>query len=601
MADGEEPKSGFEQGKVHSHGDPLWEDFPPAAGCVLEFEGPGLVWCALLCTELRNLPTGDVLCVGRFLGAGTDHARKLYGGLINRKNQPVHFCRHNPCDLGDEAVLGGVAAHSLRGRYWRPAEFPGEYLQQWGGTVLKEYIAKGVVKTRRKPPEVPGPASGEREERKGRRKREPVLPDLLEEPWSKEPRKKKPRKEKGGPGEDKDLGRVAILREKLKALRGQMDGAGTANQAEIIDVGSSDGGLSDLGDSDYAVVPKSLNTGDQMNPRLSHLGVGQVAVKSEDTKGGIMKKRKRSLRKKKAMAEKVKTSSQLLAMAEQREACRKEDSKKKKGRRSGSSKAKAVVKLLKGRKKTRKGSDPSDDGSSSEEGSTSEESSSESEPLAPLLKRSRKSPGKVLKLLVDHAQEALDQSALVETADGSAVTGGVKMATYFNLLIRPYHPTTSRDMKELHHLAICLDELRSGRLGSLGDSLASRFLAIHSAVNEGGWKAAQFLELHPLEPTQSAPTSLLLQARKHAHVVAKSHGGENVSRWQRPGGGSWQRQDYSEKGKGKGGKGKDSKGKGSKGQSSNWWQGGWSDRQNWWDKEKDKKGKDGEEKKKPEK
>ena len=48
-------------------------------------------------------------------------------------------------------------------------------------------------------------------------------------------------------------------------------------------------------------------------------------------------------------------------------------------------------------------------------------------------------------------------------------------------------------------LAICLDELRGGDLGKLGDSLASRFLAIHTAVNEGNWRSAQYLELLPAD------------------------------------------------------------------------------------------------------
>jgi len=94
-------------------------------------------------------------------------------------------------------------------------------------------------------------------------------------------------------------------------------------------------------------------------------------------------------------------------------------------------------------------------------------------------------------MLVDHS--------LVSTG-GGRMTARVKLTSYFNLVIRPYHQSSSRDMKELHHLAVALDELRGGQLGQLGDSLAARFLATHTAVNEGHWRSAQFLEIHPLEP-----------------------------------------------------------------------------------------------------
>lgn len=613
MAEGAEEEEKIEEGKVYSVGDPAWKNFPPKEGCVVEFEALGedgdeetrLVWCAMLCLELRGLPTGDFLCAGRFLGAESDAARKRFGNLINRRGQVVHFCPKNPCDLDDEQVLDGVAAHSKRGRFWPADKFPAEYLLSWGNQVLKEYVETGKIKRRTKgqegpsEPEEPAAERSERKDEKKKKKRK-------EPPGEKDPEKPKggerPRRKKRPEKEDQDLGMVSSLRAKLRGLRQRMDGGNHSSSRDVVAVESSEDGSSDHQDYTSALVESALNTGEMMNPRLSRMDFGHRSVKLEDTRGGTLRKMKDRSKKVLATGDQRRTSGQLLAIAEQREAAQQESRRKKKDRRSGSSRAKAVVRLLKGKRKKKKDEDPSDDGGSSDGSSSSEESSSESEPLAPLLRRSRKSPGKVLKLLVEHAQQALDQSALVETSESNPVTGGVKMATYFNLLIRPYHPTTSRDMKELHHLAICLDELRSGRLGMLGDSLASRFLAIHSAVNEGGWKAAQFLELHPLEPTASAPTSLLLQARKHANVVAKSQGNEGYNRWQRPGG-QWQRQEDQEKGKGKGGKGKGKKGRGWKGQGSQWWQGSgnWENKDSWWGKEKERKGRKEEEAKKAEK
>lgn len=152
-------------------------------------------------------------------------------------------------------------------------------------------------------------------------------------------------------------------------------------------------------------------------------------------------------------------------------------------------------------------------------------------------------------------------------------------------------------MKELHYLSICMDELRSGKLGALGDSLASRFLAVHSAVNEGGWKTAQHLELHPLEGAQSAPTPLLLQARRRSKLVAKSQGKEeNDKGWKGYYNRDWKRDSWEEpKGKGKGGKGKGKgRGKGGKGKQDGWqrWHDGGGDKDNWWEKNKEKGGKD---------
>lgn len=98
---------------------------------------------------------------------------------------------------------------------------------------------------------------------------------------------------------------------------------------------------------------------------------------------------------------------------------------------------------------------------------------------------------------------------------------------------------------------------------------------MHSAVNEGGWRTAQHLELHPLEGAQSAPTPLLLQARRHSKLVAKSQGREDQERgWKRDGRqGGWQ---Y-------------------------WNQGGGGDKNDWWDKNKEKPGKDDSKEKKGDK
>ena len=157
-------------------------------------------------------------------------------------------------------------------------------------------------------------------------------------------------------------------------------------------------------------------------------------------------------------------------------------------------------------------------------------------------------------MLVRHAQEQLDKGAVMDEENGAAsVVAGIKIATYFGLLIRPYFPQGNPLLRELYSLAQAIDLLRQGRLPEAGDALAARFIAVHTALSEGGWQTAAQLELHPLEPVQSASTATMLMAQKHRRLVQKSQG-LTPGRW-------W----YSGKGKGQGGQEKGKKGDGGKG------------------------------------
>ena len=137
-------------------------------------------------------------------------------------------------------------------------------------------------------------------------------------------------------------------------------------------------------------------------------------------------------------------------------------------------------------------------------------------------------------------------------------------------MIRPYHAANSPLVRELYALAQAIDLLRSGRLPETADALASRFIAVHTALADGGGQVASTLELYPLEPVQAANTATLLQAQKHRRLIQKSQG-ITPSRWYGPGNGKGKNGSWSEKGK-KGdspkGRGK-GKGKGSK-QDSSW-------------------------------
>ena len=215
----------------------------------------------------------------------------------------------------------------------------------------------------------------------------------------------------------------------------------------------------------------------------------------------------------------------------------------------------------------------SSSGSSDSSESSSTGSSGESAYLPPLRRRSEKRPGSVLKLLLEQVESQLSELQGAET-HSAVLLGGTKLLTFYHLLLRGNGvQTSSRDGRELYLIAILLDLLRSGQLERLADGLAARFLALQTAVMDGGWHAARHLEI--FTPDQATPggASVTLAARKHARTLEKVKGSE--SRRDTGRGGQWNRQwspwqwprteeaGGQENGKGKGKKGKVKQGKGS--------------------------------------
>eukprot|EP00435_Cladocopium_sp_Y103_P049693 s2122_g15.t1 len=451
---------------------------------------------------------------------------KVLSSLLNRKQQPLHLCRDAPCSYAAEEGL----VHAVAAAWWDASTFDAAYMKPWGRMVIKEYLNPAEEE-----PHIATPRGPRR--------------SALKRPAGKSVR---PRAGPSGDGHGTGDARKDGSREKLKRLRGD-GGASKKPDGGPIFIPSSEGSAGN-GESDSAEDEEESAHSEGPNRPRTSLNVTDL-VKREES--GEEKTKKARVRKKKK--EKGKTTKdpglQLLAQAAQVREARKERSSEKRSSsksRSGPARVKELVRALakgvsgkkarsskRGTKKNKEEGEPSSSGGSSdgsEEGEDGSETSS-SEMLAPLQKKSSKKPGTVLKMLIQHAKQVLDQTAVVETGATIDVTAGVKMTSYFNLMIRPYHPANAL-MKELHHLSVCLDELRSGELGKLGDSLASRFLALHTAANEGSWRAAQFLEIHPLEPTSGAPASLLLEARKHGKLVTKAQGLED---WRRPqqDGASW--------------------------------------------------------------
>ena len=621
MADEEtrEGETRVQEGSLVCLGEEGWPHFRVNVGEVLEFsvdkKDGGMdfpIKAAMIVTEARD-SGGQIGYFGRFIGSEDAGKNKELGNTINHRDRGVHMCQLDPCD----GLEGTWAAHATRARWWRMTKFPRDYLKAWGVAVLDEGISIGYPGEGINPPQKPRSRGGVAAPKKTPEDRgRPKKPN----PGKKRPAARAPRVDPGGLGgpAGRDPTREA-LRAKLNDLKKRLVGDSRDFTEDIIEVAESEEDGEPSEDFASAVEKKemkkvALGTRSNLNPAESRLALRDLDDPA-DTKGSILrrsskvkkeKKQKRSLGLRKGQGRR----SSLLAVAEQREeeSRRRRVSQKKKQGRSRSTRAKALVQLLSERKKRGKmrdgGSSPSSSGSSTDGDSEDEESSSESEVTAPLKKRSLKHPGSILKMLVSHATEALDQSAVVEMDNTSAITGGMKMATYFNLLVRPNFNQGSRDLKEMHLLAICIDQLRSGQLKPLADSLSARFVALHCAAVEGSWSAARHLELHPLEPVQSAPTEVLLRARKHAKLIQKSHGVEDHP-YRSKGGGPWNSWkgggDWNDggKGKGKGGKGKG--GAKGKGKGGGWKQNEWSNwsekNRDWWKDQKDGKDHKGEKEK----
>ena len=88
---------------------------------------------------------------------------------------------------------------------------------------------------------------------------------------------------------------------------------------------------------------------------------------------------------------------------------------------------------------------------------------------APLRRRSQRRPGSVLQMLVAHVKSQLDQTSKVDVGANAAVdaTQGIRLASYFAIVVRPTLGTALAVTREMHHLANALDLLRQGELSRL--------------------------------------------------------------------------------------------------------------------------------------
>ena len=598
------PSTGFgvEQGVDIQLDLPTWIAFAPQPEMVLEacLEGSSLPmvfyeeWVAVLVDEVDVDPGGGFIIRGRLLGTEDPSRLEEVGNLV--ESDGIHFCGDQPCPHPNPNAL-----HVTRVRGWTMVDFSADYMTAKGKALLKNEVNKLLGGPGRRPrgkePKAkekaekgkPGAKNAPRKAVKAETKkaakaapkvrgRKPTPPPhgIIEIP-SEEELEEEEEPPAGGGGVTSEM--KATLKETLRRTKERMVSGGLGRFSQGM---RNLGAGRDPGASGCAVAVSPMTTGSHLAPGVAT----PLPLKGlEGTNGGALTNLK-----KKRKADKD-PGTALVAQAVKVAEAGKQEKKRRKKR----DQAERLVELLRGKKdkkekkkkKKKQRMKPDPDGSDGDgegdygggssdssyygEGS---ESGSDSDLSfeAPLRRKAVKEPGSVMKLLIKHAQEQMDRGQVIDqVASRGDLTSGIKISTYFALLIRPYYSNNSPLLRELYALSQTIDQLRSGQLLQTADSLASRFIAVHTAMSEGGWSTASQLEMFPLEPIQSAGTAAMLAAQKHKKLVAKSQGNYyQPQQWWSSGG----------KGKGsqKGEKGKkgEAKGKGKQktkgGRDHQWWQ-----------------------------
>eukprot|EP00435_Cladocopium_sp_Y103_P061842 s163_g23.t1 len=560
---------GVEEGQDVRVGDPGWTLVTIPVGSILEVSLQGCSiglgtddWFALLVTEVIPVGADGTRVGGKVLGCESEsHLAELVGALTSGY---VHLCSEDPCAANEAEDL----VHATCIRLWRLATFEANYLSK-GGKALLTKSKNAALREATKAPR--GTSAGPKRKPAGKVSTKRTRPADTAIEISE--------------GEEADSGERAepnvshaALRGLLKETRERILGGGEKRRRTTGE--ASSGGAGD-GRSSAALGENRLVAGTALRP--GHMTPLSLAQSEGTNEGGVRKLKKR-------LETRSDARSQLLAQALQagdlRESEMKNRREKSNDRQLQKLKEMLEDQLKQKKKKSRRRSrgrsrrrrddsrssgrrmKPDPDGGPGDSGSGGSSTSSRSsrrrrrrrdrsesdsdlsyEP--PLRRKATKSPGSVLEMLVKHAQDQMDRGALLEGEGASAgATSGIKIGSYFALLIRPYYSHNSPLVRELYALAQAIDLLRAGRLPETGDALASRFIAVHTALGDGGWQTASQLELFPLEPVQSATVSTMLQAQRHRRLVQKSQG-YVPSRWTGSGAGKGKpnSNSWSEKGK----------------------------------------------------
>lgn len=517
----------FTEGVEVSIDDPEWSTILPIPGQIIEvlisgsdiplidFEAHAMFFIKEVGTELDG---SHVLHV-RLLGCDNEDVGEKLDERFGEGVGRLHLCLSRPCVTSRELY----ATHITKFRLWTVAGARRcEYYRRGAATLIKE------LQKELQPPKRAGP------------KKPPGAGKPTGAGKSPRTRTREPRSTEGKGKED-----VAELRLKLRKKLAGLRDDGKKKRQEREDEGSPPGEEAeeiDSSEESYAPSPGELRTG-------SLLGGPPLPPALADAEAGQARRIHREASKGSSTGD---WSVQLLRKAAQVAEHQKKKRKKKKGghHQSGQEAVRELAKILTkvGSKKKRKkkgGEDPPGPTSSSSEDSRStskgEKEDSDSDLEAPMKKKSRDRPGSVLALLVNHIRNVMEQGALADVPGRlPQITGGVKVASYFALHIKPHFGQFQRELREMFSLAATLDLLRSGDMARVGDSLSARFIALHQFMIDQGWSTARHMELHSMDDGQAAGAAMVLASRKHSRLVDKVQGK------------GWSNASWGTKGKGKG-------------------------------------------------
>lgn len=541
-----------------------WLEFDPKVGTILEVDAtstdlafpPGL-WLPFVVMGVSLEDDATMLIEAKFVGSEEADVNKEMSKTFNKRKSYLHLCGGKPCLSSTE----GVGLHVTRFRVFSVEGYKRDFLTPSMVRQMKKWA--GVTAADPAPEFPPQP---------------PRRSALAKPKGSKGP------KEGGGGDGTKEVSRLSS---RLSELRHRLHAArpGTGGQVEAPDAAGDVEELNSSTEDASGLESTALDTGTELGPALTR-GPWDSFVKATTKRKASKQSRKIQQKdhghrsggredRKIQLAISDGSSRGMhsqLAIKAAAVASEKARGKERSKRSKESSIGKQLLKILtekKGRRKSGSSKDrkkkkshrrrikPDPDGPGdgptwssdssyssdweSREGSLSDED--EMEP--PLRKRAKQHPGSVLKMLLAHARSQLDQSSKVALEPSSSldVTSGVKMASYFSIVVKPGLQQNVGAQRDLHLLSVAIDLLRQGDLTLLGDCLASRFVAIHQAAVDGGWGAARHLELFPMEDGGAANNAVLLEPRRHAKLAAKAAGIDN----------------YNWKGRGKGKKGKKGK------------------------------------------